>query len=62
METENKPTKLSLQFEMHMINTALLNLHFSIMYNDINEENPQHYLKRLIERLNDVDFNNYINQ
>jgi hypothetical protein len=61
METERNPTKTNLMFDMHMINTALLNLNFAIMYHDINEENAQHYLKKLIERLNDVNFNNYIN-
>ena len=62
METTKKPTKLSLQFDIHAINTALLNLNFSLLYNDISEDNAQHYLKKLIERLNNVDFNNYINK
>ena len=62
MKTEKKPTKLSLQFDMHGINSALNNLNFSLLYQDMDEQNPQHYLKQLIDKLNNTDFNKYINK
>ena len=61
METEKQKTKTNLMFDMHTINTALNNLNFSLIYQDMENDNPQHYLKQLIEKINEINFNNYIN-
>lgn len=61
MKKEKNPTKTNLQFDMHSINSALNHLNFALIYQDMNDDNPQHYLKKLIETINDINFNNYTN-
>ena len=62
METLKKNTKTNLLFDMHDIQSKLQSLNFSLIYQDMENENPQHYLKELIKRLKEINFNKYINQ
>jgi len=62
METTKKPTKTNLLFDIHAINSLLQSLNFSLIYNELENENTQHYLKQLTERINNINFNQYINQ
>ena len=61
METTKKPTKTNLLFDIHAINSLLQSLNFSLIYNELENENTQHYLKQLTERINNINFNQYIN-
>lgn len=52
-----------LKFDMHQLNSAINNLNFSLILNEnIECENTQHYIKRLIEILEEINFNNYLNK
>ena len=62
MKTTNKPTKTNLLFDIHAINSLLQSLNFSLIYNELENENTQHYLKQLTERINNINFNQYINK
>ena len=62
METTKKPTKTNLLFDIHAINSLLQSLNFSLIYNELENDNSQHYLKQLTERINNINFNQYINK
>lgn len=47
MENNNQSNK-NLLFELHKIQRTILNLQFSLIYNDFEEKNPQHYINELI--------------
>jgi len=54
---------LCLKYDMHQLNSAINNLKYSLILNEnIECKNTQHYLKRLIQILEEINFNNYLNK
>jgi hypothetical protein len=49
--TNKIQTKTDLLFELHKIQSDALNLQFSLIYNEIDAENSQFYLNKLINTL-----------
>lgn len=49
----NNQSKTKLLFELHKIQRASLNLQFSLIYNDFEEENAQYYINELILTIDD---------
>lgn len=49
--TNKIQTKTDLLFELHKIQSDTLNLQFSLIYNEIEAENSQFYLNKLINTL-----------
>lgn len=54
---------LLLKCDMYKLDSAISNLNFSLIINEnIECENTQHYLKRLIQIFEEINFNNYLNK
>jgi hypothetical protein len=53
--------KRNLRFDLNQINAAINNLNFSLIYQELNDENTQYYLKQLIENIEKQDLKRYLN-
>ena len=60
MKSTEKNRKL--KFHLHLLTMNIEQLKWSLIYNDYNEENPQHYLKELIKQINEINLNEFKNQ
>ena len=49
----------NLQFDLHRIASAVNNVQFWLIYNDIDNELVQHDLNKLIERLKELKLDDY---
>jgi len=49
-----KETKKQLQFNLHLLKRAIHNLEWSLIYNDIDNENAQHYFNELKETIKET--------
>lgn len=52
--------KRNLRFDLNQINSAINNLNFTLIYQDLDEENTQYYLKQLIENIEKQDLKRYL--
>ena len=60
---EQSTQMFCLKYDMHKLDSAINNLNFSLITNEnIEYENTQHYLKRLIQIFEEINFNNYLNK
>lgn len=55
-----KNEKRNLRFDLNQINSAINNLNFALIYQELEEENTQYYLKLLIENIEKQDLKRYL--
>ena len=56
MQNEQK----NLRFALNQITTAINNLNFCLIYQDLTDDNLQHYLKKLVEIIEQKEITQYI--
>ena len=56
MQNEQK----NLKFDLNQITTAINNLNFCLIYQDLTDDNLQHYLKKLVETIEQKELSQYI--
>jgi len=56
MQNETK----NLRFDLNQLTTAINNLNFALIYQDLTDDNLQHYLKTLIETIEKKELSQYI--
>jgi hypothetical protein len=56
MQNEQK----NLRFDLNQITTAINNLNFCLIYQDLTDDNLQHYLKKLVETIEKKELSQYI--
>lgn len=50
----------NLRFDLNQLTTAINNLNFALIYQDLSDDNAQYYLKKLIETIEQKEFTQYI--
>jgi len=56
MQNEQK----NLRFHLYQLTSAINNLHFALIYQDLTDDNLQYYLKTLIETIEKKELSQYI--
>lgn len=56
MQNEQK----KLRFDLNQLTTAINNLNFCLIYQDLTDDNLQHYLKKLVETIEQKELSQYI--
>ena len=56
MQNETK----NLRFDLNQLTRAINNLNFALIYQDLTDDNLQHYLKTLIETIEKKELSQYI--
>ena len=56
MQNEQK----NLRFDLNQLTTAINNLNFCLIYQDLTDDNLQHYLKKLVETIEKKELSQYI--
>ena len=57
---ETTPSNNNLKFALHRINECVRGLQWSLIYNELNDSNTQHYLIRLLKHLVKEDLTIYL--
>jgi hypothetical protein len=50
----------NLRFDLNQLTTAINNLNFCLIYQDLTDDNLQHYLKKLVETIEKKKLSGYI--
>lgn len=56
MKNEEK----NLRFDLNQLTSAINNLNFCLIYQDLTDDNLQHYLKKLVETIEQKELSQYI--
>jgi disulfide oxidoreductase YuzD len=56
MQNETK----DLRFDLYQLTSAIHNLNFCLIYQDLTDDNLQHYLKKLVETIKQKELSQYI--
>jgi hypothetical protein len=50
----------NLRFDLNQLTSAINNLNFALIYQDLSDYNAQYYLKKLVETIEQKEFTQYI--
>lgn len=50
----------NLRFDLNQLTSAINNLNFALIYQDLTDDNLQHYLKKLVETIEQKELSQYI--
>jgi hypothetical protein len=50
----------NLRFDLNQLTSAINNLNFALIYQDLDDDNAQYYLKKIVEIIEQKEFTQYI--
>jgi hypothetical protein len=50
----------NLRFDLNQLTSAINNLNFALIYQDLDDDNAQYYLKKIVETIEQKEFTQYI--